>query len=330
MPGDAADAALERALATKDTTRIALRACTVRQLILGEAIGGTREAAERLLAPGSPAADRGAAAAALAVLEPARIDAFLRSRDEALVSATAGLIPLLSDAAASGITARLGAAPDRMRPALALAMAIGRADEQVDDATLSELVDRGGAAAPLATRALAARDSSRNRDGVDALLASGDRWIRANAALGLGRSAEADAAGRLALAYRFETDERVRRAIVRALSRRKESTRLRTLSLARELDPDEGVRALARYGERDALPEPSRGDGVAFLPVAGNGVASLAAIAAVEMPSGLVLPGVTAPDGLVVLGGLPEGAVVVRVAPAEEADNAKRRGVSGK
>ena len=110
---------------------------------------------------------------------------------------------------------------------------------------LLDLIEARGLAAPLAARALSARDSRSLRPKLLALLASDDALLRSHVALGLGHSSESSALGVLSRAYRFETDAGVRLAIVRALAVRHEPARERTLRLARDLDGSRSVREAA-------------------------------------------------------------------------------------
>src|SRR5262249_61408182 len=104
----------------------------------------------------------------------------------------------------------------------------------------------GGPLAPLAARALPSRDADALRGRLKRLLEGSDPVVRAHIALGLARDPEPSAVSLLTSAYRFEDDAGVRRAIMRALSRRPEVQRMATLIEARDLDPAADVRALGR------------------------------------------------------------------------------------
>ncbi|MCS6899047.1 MAG: HEAT repeat domain-containing protein [Polyangiaceae bacterium] len=164
-------------------------------------------------------------------------------------------------------------------------------------------VEEGGACAPLAARALASRDDEAYRGILQRLLHGGSPQLRSHVALGLGRSPNADAAGRLADAYTFETEPLVRRALLRALSWRQEPQRNAVLRLAASLDPDATARAIAQGALRGfRAPEQAIGDLVAWLRV--EGVTEAMALRW-ERPDGLVLPVVTDPDGTLLVPGLP-------------------------
>jgi len=82
--------------------------------------------------------------------------------------------------------------------------------------------------------------------------------LRGHAALALARSPLQSAVSRLIAAWRFEGDASVRRAIVAALSQRREPQRTAVLELVSQLDPDEQAREAARLGLLDRLPLPMR------------------------------------------------------------------------
>jgi hypothetical protein len=125
-------------------------------------------------------------------------------------------------------------------------------------------------------------------------------------------------------AYRFEDDVGVRRAIVRALSRRGEVQRTSTLEVARDLDPDPGVRGLARAalaGRELAAPAvPARGG-------ASTGVAWIVGASTEAARGGLLLPGrvvradgvavpiVSDGDGSALVPGLPAGPGQLQMSP---------------
>jgi HEAT repeat protein len=317
MDDEEAGATLERALLRPETKRLAARALALRAFVRGEVPRGLSDALGAL-ARSPAAADRAAGVTGLAVLDPDRIGELLSNATDGDVRSIAGVLPLgpeESFAIAAARLCRTQAGPTRT--ALALALSSEDAERRVPTRLLLDLVDEGGPAAPLAVRALAARDEPEHRTYVLSLLASGDPWIRSHAALGLGRSERADAEGLLAGAYRFETDPRVRGAIVRALSRR-HATQNPTLSLAAAFDPDPGVRGAARLAAAGArLPEARTGTAAVFVPVSASDAGSPppATALAVATPGGLVVPAVADADGVALVLGLPPGPVELRVAP---------------
>jgi HEAT repeat protein len=192
--------------------------------------------------------------------------------------------------------------------------------------TLAAWAEAGGPVAPLAARALPTRDHEAIRGRIRALLEGSDPVVRAHTALGLGRDPEASAVSLLTAAYRFEDDASVRRAIIRALSRRAEVQRAATLALARDLDPDDEVRALARaaIAGRDLDPTAQAGGGVeaarsiAWIVIAPNDgkPAEAARSARLTRSDGLAIPVVSDPDGVLLIPGLPPGVASLKIAPA--------------
>jgi hypothetical protein len=142
-------------------------------------------------------------------------------------------------------------------------------------------------------------------------------------ALGLGRSPEADAASLLAAAYALEADVVARRALVRALSQRREHLRIALLLTARDLDPDAEVRALARTalaGRPLSLRLPPAGAALAWIHLRSNsadGRDGAARAARLLRDDGVALPVVAAPDGVLMVPGLSAtGLTDLQLAPA--------------
>jgi hypothetical protein len=218
-----------------------------------------------------------------------------------------------------GLAAK-GPASEPSPQVIACGLSLLMPGERVSATTLARWADMGGALAPVAAMALARRDSEPFRSRVQRLLAGTDPVIRAHVALGLAHSPKADSASLLTRAYRFESEPAVRRALVRALSMRSEPVRLAILELARTLDPDPSVRAVARAALRDVHVAPSpvapRG-AVVWLSLQPNAQAETSAEALhalrVVRSDGLAVPVVSAPDGVVVVPGLssPGGATVL-------------------
>lgn len=325
-PGDASTSALERALgsAAVPARRNAARAAVLRRRALGASVSGTDAALDRLLAS-SDAADRAAGAWGRAALQTDDAVALIGSPDPAIVRA-AGRQAFVPDVAVAAARRLAREADASLKTALASALAAPAAASRVPTAVLLELIDAGGAAMPIAAQALAARDTIELRQRIEPLAASPDALVRSSVALGLGDSREPSAVGLLARAYRFETDPRVRHAIVVALSRRGERTRERTLSLAADLDPDRRVREAARLaGAGQRLARLDAGRGTLWLALSANTRGAVAEHA-VELGTapGPVLPLAADPDGAVVAGNLPAGPVQVRLAPTPRGDKARQ------
>jgi hypothetical protein len=194
--------------------------------------------------------------------------------------------------------------------------------EGLSTETVARWAEEGGPLAPLAARALPGRDTEAVRSRIKRLLAGTDPIIRAHTALGLATDPETDAVSLLVEAYRFEEDASVRRAVIRALSARKEPQRRATLELARDLDPDDAVRALARaaLGGRSLLPSASEATGTVFwVSLVANAPSQMPAVASraarFVRPDGLVVPVVSDPDGVLIVPGIPEGRAGLTLAP---------------
>jgi HEAT repeat protein len=302
-PGAHARKALEKALKDGALRATAVRAATIRALTLRDAPSGLSDAIDGA-GKGSPD-ERAAAAFARVALGKEEVD------DKAFQAP--GLLAAAARGALAGGPEGLGrllvllekepGAERGRREALALGLLARPDGGKLSSRVLLDWVDEGGACAPLAARALAARDDEAMRGRIERLLRGGSPQLRVHAALGLGRSHHPDAAGRLVDAYVFETDVGVRRALLRALSWRSEPRREGTLRLAAALDPDATARSIARGALRgQAAPEQVSGDLVAWLRVEG---APGATALRWERPDGLVLPVVTDGDGTLLVPGLP-------------------------
>jgi hypothetical protein len=313
---------LERALSGSALLRrTALRAAAVRAVALDEIPSGAATRAEELLRSRAPE-DRAAAAFALSSFEPERGSTLVASSDPVVARAAARAM------LASGFThqaaARLVIEADALtRSALALALADDDAALRVPSSVLEDLLEGSEAAAPLAARTLAARDSERFRSRVERLLGSADSRLRAHAASGLGLSRQPSAVGLLERVYVDEVDPVVRRAIVRALGVRSDPGRRRVLDLAAALDPDDEARTLARRAlAGDPAPAFTPGKASAWLTVE-SPRANEAAI--VSTPGGLALPAAIDPDGFAALSGLPAGSIELDLANAAREDQGSQQ-----
>ncbi|HTA90580.1 MAG TPA: HEAT repeat domain-containing protein [Polyangiaceae bacterium] len=333
-PGNDAEAALSRALGAPSTRRAAVRASIARQVALGRTPAGLQDALKALAATRDPA-DSSVFFQASAVLAPDRI-ARLAERASRFEMRALARAALVSEAAAP-LAARLVSETDaEQRTALAACLASPAAAELVPTDVLLTLLDARGLAAPLAARALAARDSPTLRPKVLALLASEDALLRSHTALGLGSSEESSALGVLERAYRFETDDNVRLALVQALGARREMARQRVLQLARTLDASRAVRDAAALALSGAEPS-SRSSGpqsawLDFSTLGGESGSSPAgaashstAAALVITASGLALPAFADPDGILLLPALPVGPLTLRLAAPTGTEDAAQR-----
>ena len=319
VPGPAAHGLLLRTLdaAKGDARRLVLRAWLVRSTAFGEPPSKVLGEFERAFASVEPA-DRALGAYALTLLgripvtqtlakaEPVVAMAVLSAAASLGSRAIAELAPLARRALERGPRFAMVVRDESERiDEAALALALLAVPELGSSAAIAAWAESGGVASPQAAYRLAARDPLPFRGRLDALLAGTSPLVRVHAALGLGESPAADAAVRLAMAYRLETEPEVRRAVVRALSRRRESVRVAVLEQAATLDPDNDVRALAAAaltGTRHAI-ELSGGGAWSWLPLVPAratepGVVRGAAVWHLRS-SGLAITTLSPPDGVV-------------------------------
>jgi cellulose synthase operon protein C len=323
-PGGEARAAIAAALRDPARRVAALRAGAARAAALRDAPPGLADAAEEAFRAGG--AGRGAAAFAWVVTRARRAADPALLREDDLVPSVARASLALGNTSPDGPTSLLDAlaalpalpavqGEARRRDALGVALVARPDGGAIPTATLLAWVEGGGAIAPLAARALAARDEEGTRARLVALASSGDPQLRAHVALGLGRSPEPDAAGRLASAYTFEPDPLVRRAVLRALGRRTEPVRRLTLEQAASFDPDAGARAIARAGLQGRIvADVARGEMVGWAQISGPEALAGQASFRWERPEGLVVPVVPDADGALMVPGLTMGTSHVTLA----------------
>ncbi|XYH95217.1 HEAT repeat domain-containing protein [Sorangium sp. So ce1128] len=336
-----------RAAKDADLRRLGLRAGVVRGLALRDAPGALEARLLAALAAPRGSSDRAVAAfgaVALGLRDAGEVvgECSPASCDRAAVHAAArgalargeralaALAPLFAELAApadgAGSAKSGGGAPDAAAISAGVALLAVPGGGAVATSRLAALAEAGGPLAPLAARALAARDDEVIRGRLKRLIEGSDPVVRAHVALGLGSDPMPDSVSLLARAYRFEDDAAVRRAIVRGLSRRAEVQRRRVLEAARDLDPDEGVRALARAALSGVapraldLPRPALATGVVWVAIVPNDRSAAASAssrpARLVRPDGLAVPVVADPDGVLLVPGVPPGVSSVLLAPA--------------
>ncbi len=246
--GHAAHAALQRGLEQSAVHPLALRAAAARARGLGESFRGLEARAESWLRSDEPS-ERAAAAWArsLAGDRGARVE--LESREAVRILAAASNA-LSFDDESLDTAARLltAAAPGPERTALSICLLSPRVRRAVPSGLLWSLVAEGGAARPLALRALAGRVDVEVGTGVAHYLDHPDPLLREHVARGLGESGRSSAVGLLVNRLELETDEGVRRAIVMALAGHTGRTVSHWLERAARLDPSPRVRSVARLG----------------------------------------------------------------------------------
>jgi HEAT repeat protein len=320
-PSPGAMAALEKLAAAAPTRRLALRAYFVRRTVRGERSLPLEAHLAAAVASADPV-DRALAVQILVALGQRPLASALADPDPRVQRGGAmGALALPPSERARAVAVGLPVVRDEPARQV-LAFLLDEADDTV--ASTRDLLDRarsGAADAPLAAMALARRSSDELAEPVDALLASSDPVLRAHVARGLGASATSDATGRLARAYDFETDVEVRRALIRALASRTQDEqatyRREALALAARLDPDRITRDLAARAEAG---EPLQGTAamreVAWLRLVAAPGASLppATTGTVTGVDGLARPVVFDDDGYALVGGLPPGQALLRLA----------------
>ena len=332
--GRLATSALGKALAAAEPgapKRLIIRAGLVRHIMHGPSIAGLQAAVEAARASQDDA-DRALGAWGRVLLDgPASIATLAAQDDDVIATAVASAAITLGSRGIAEldealVKAATGDVPSRRTIAMGAALLVeSGATRHVATSRLARWAEGGSTLAPLAALRLAARDSTLFRGRTEQLLGGTDPLVRLHVALGLGSSPESDAVSLLIGAYRFETDVRVRRAIVRALSVRREKLRERTLTTARDLDPDPQVRALAASalkGRKLRLALPPRGQQVAWISLRPNSEAERNASSGRPLmlirSDGLALPTLSAPDGVVLVGGLIEtGEVSIQLSPVK-------------
>lgn len=344
MPGEAATRALGRALTTAqsqpsghaDARRLA-RAGILRGLTHDDAPDELDDALARLLAS-KHAADREVAIFGLVASGERAPTDFVSSKNVPLGELAAAARGAMAggDASLSALhpvlTQRLDEDDARWRVAASIALIAEPTARGVPSSMLVAWAEQGGPEAPLAARALASRDDELMRPQIERLLEGTDPVVRAHAALGLAEDPESDAVSVLSRAYRFETHPQVRRGIVRALSARSEPQRTRVLRMARDLDPDRDVRALARSALRGKrLDQLGRREGRAWVSWVdlvtnrGEGAAVAHRAARVVRADMLSLPVVAAADGVMLVVGVSPGRGSLSLAPAVGSGDAPPR-----
>jgi len=317
--GDASAARLRRALEEPKLRALALRGLALRSARFGERDAKSRGLARELLSSSNPT-ERAAAAFARAVYEPGALPELLASKD-AFVTRAAARLAFTSEAARIAAQRLLGEREASLRSALSIALVDARAADLLPTSMLVELTHEGGPASLASAAALAARLDAELAPLVRELLASADPWLRAHALLGLGSAEAPLALGLLADAYRFEPDSTVRWAAIAALGRRKEPVRERTLRLAAALDAAPAVRQIARRalaGQTASL-APQGTESVWIHITENPGLSeNVVPAAVVRLASGVALPLLADPDGLIVVSGVDPAEGAVRLALVQD------------
>jgi hypothetical protein len=243
-----------------DVRRLGTMGLVTRRVLLGRGPTPSLELT-RSLVHSKRREDRWAGVWARAALDPAYAEAQLDSESLLVLSAAMATALVQPEGFFEACAARLEREKDAARRELFGLALSSRARDLVPSHWLAEWIDAGSPLAPLAIRALAEREDTRFAARVNAALSSTHVATRAAAALGLGESAAPEATGKLAVAYRFETEDDVRLALVVAASRRAASpSKEAMLRTASTLDVDPRVRHAARLAlEEQQLSTDSKG-----------------------------------------------------------------------
>jgi hypothetical protein len=311
-PNAGAMAALEKLAQEPGKARLAVRGYVLRALLLGARSGPLDERA-RALTASAIAADRAVGVFARVALGDAVLDDALGDKDPMVRRAAAvASLALRGDAPAETLLLHLRAEKDEAtRHVLALGMRGGDAGGTVPTLILVDRAESGGADAPLSALALAQRKDDAQKTKLDTLLTARDPLLRLHTALGLANNEDPESVGRLANAFRYETDVQVRRAIVHALALRKEDAPIRTetLRLAATLDPDGIVRGYAERAQKglpiDAVPATLDVAWIRVIPAQGGTPPPL--LGAYVTSAGLALPIAFDADGFALVPSVPPG-----------------------
>jgi HEAT repeat protein len=309
--------------------RLAARGYFVRRFVRGDR-SQLLDALLESLATSFDPRDRAVGMQALVALGERGVDVALSDTDARVRRAGAlGALGHWDAATASRLAARAAIEPDETtRQILALSWTAGAGGDAVPTSVLVDRANAGGSDAPAAAFALARRNDEALVEKVDALLASRDPVLRCQTARGLGLSGAESAVGRLSAAYAWETDARVRRAIVHSLAIRVAEgaagaeTARSVLDVAGRLDPDPVVRSTAAASERTGSAVATRTEGAAIREVAwirlvaAEGAApALDRTAVLADSAGRALPIAFDDEGYALVPGISPGDARLRLAP---------------
>ena len=314
-PNTRAMATLEGLARVPAVRRLAVRGYVLRALTRGERSGAIDDVVDALRAS-RDSADRALATFARVALGQASADGALDDRDAAVRRAAAmGALAAWDGRklpAADALLRRWEKEPnDATRAVLAIGLLDSDPRALVPSLALEARATAGGADAPLAAAALAARKGDVLQPKIDGLLAASDPTLRAHVARGLGASEEPNATGRLAEASRYEAEPLVRLAEIEALAKRAPApSRDAMLEIAARLDPEARIREIAARalaGQGPPARWPVRE--VAWLRVATDaGVAPAQPIVGSYVTSeGVAIPIAFDADGYALVAGVPPG-----------------------
>jgi HEAT repeat protein len=308
----------------KSTAALGVRAYVVRALVRGERNDAGDELLARLAAS-KDGRERALGSFGRVALDGSKLEAALADPDARVRRAGAmASLARPSKSTMHALLTRLATEKDEpTRQVLAAGLVGGDSEGLLTTTWLVDRAESGGADAALSTYALARRADEPIQRKVGQLLASKDTVLRAHAARGLASGTLADASGRLANAYAYETDVNVRRAVIAALvARTQDATspaRKSTLEIAAQLDPDGPTRQVARLGLAGAT-DPLAAAGsleTAWLRITQeNGAApGEVYVGSVVRSDGVAVPIAFDDDGFAIVPGLPPGEVRLVLAP---------------
>jgi hypothetical protein len=314
-PGAPAHAVLQQALDASAPSPLALRAAAARAQVRRERFAGLAAQAEAWVASDAPA-ERATAAWIRALDGGAAARRELESGDDVRILAAANHALAFEPETIDAALRLLAAAPaGARRSALAACLVAPRARRAVSSELLWALVAEGGAARPLALRALASRSDPEIGAGVTSYLDHPDALLREHVARGLGENARASAVGFLVRRLAFETDEGVRRALVMALAAQQGRVVSHWLARAARLDPSPRVRAAARLGLAGVPLADAVGAELLWTELrrTGDAAEEPASMTLLRVAPGLAMPVFADPAGVLVVSGLPSSHLGIRL-----------------
>jgi hypothetical protein len=322
-PSAAVVSALETLATRAETRRNAIRAYFVRTIVRGEE-SPRLDVAVQALAQSDDARDRAVAVQALVAFGRRSLLLALADRDPRVRRAAAlGSLLRLDAASARVVLARRQIEPDAVtREVLSNGLALGDPEAMISTQSLFDVARAGRADSLLAVGALVRRLAGRDLEEVTPFDEQPDAVMREQVARALSENPYGDAVGRLVGAYRFESDARVRRAIIGSLVRRlgpgHSAEAVRVLATAAQLDPDARVRTLAASPAWGESRVESHGREVACLgAVPGDGGSLRADMTGTLVDAeGTVVSFAFDDDGYALVPGLATGDLIVRLAPA--------------
>ncbi|MEO7113247.1 MAG: hypothetical protein ABI183_22600, partial [Polyangiaceae bacterium] len=317
---------IEKMIADKSVSRLGVRAYVVRLADTGES-SSLADDAISVLAKSHDGNERALGIFAQLLASHGDLDAALNDKDARVRrAAEQAMLDARYDEKRKIMLDRLPAEKDEGARELAfIALLDPNLRSRVPTLALVDRATSGGVDAPLATLARAMRKTENADEGIAAAFNAIDPTIRAHAAIGLGQSVAPDATGMLATAYAYEADASVRRAIILGLSGAApldSVSRLSTLRLAANLDPDRPTRMIAARALQSLTPVSFVRKQIAWihLDAGDGGKIPSAMLAAVLRSDGIAVPIAFDDDGFALVPGMPLGPARLVLAPRLPSD----------